>query len=718
MYKELPPAIRETLQASRFINRELSWLAFNNRVLDEAFNTAHPPLERLNFLVISAANLDEFYMVRVSRLRTRIYKHDATIGNDGLTPLEQLAAVTQAIVATVKRQQQCLQELRRELERHNITIASPSKLSRADTAWLRDFFRSMVMPLLTPIAVDPAHPFPFIPNKGIALVLQMTEPETGDVKRHLVLLPPAVGRFVRLNVTKEDAQQPRYMLLERVIMMFVEELIPGFVMQASGILRVLRNSELEVASGKDDLLSTYETAVKKRRYGQVIRLAIHHETPKDLRQFLQEEIGAEEEDVFIINGMNGLADLGELLQCGRPDLRFPPYEPRHPERIRDYNGDAFSAIKAKDIVIHHPFESFDVVVHFLRQAASDPNVLAIKQTLYRTSNDSPIVAALIEAAMAGKSVTAMIELKARFDEEANIRWARDLERAGAQVVYGFVDLKTHAKLSLVVRKESGELRSYVHIGTGNYHPQTAKVYTDLSFFTCDPAIGRDVASLFNYMTCYAEPKALEKCAFSPVTMRNHIYTLIDEEIAHAKAGRPATIWAKMNALVDPSMIDKLYEAAQAGVEITLLIRGICCLKPGVPGLSERITVIAAAGRFLEHSRIVCFGNGHPMPSPEAKIFMMSSDWMTRNLDWRIEVMVPIETPSVHQQVLSQIMVAYMKDNKQSWVLDSEGSYHRLSPIEGEQPFSAHHYFMTNPSLSGRGSALLQGQLPPELKLDE
>lgn len=704
--------------SSRFNNRELSWLAFNNRVLDEAFNTAHPLLERLNFLVISAANLDEFYMVRIGGLRAQIYSQVDILSDDGLTPEQQLEKIHLKTTKMLERQQKAWQEIRKELEENKIHVCRASELTKADTAWLHEFFQAMILPLLTPIAVDPAHPFPLIPNKGVALVLEMEEKSTGELMRHLIPVPTSVERFVSLRNKDENSEKLRFIQLERIILLFVEEIIPGFTLKSSGVFRVVRNTELEFDERAEDLLRTYEHAVKKRRMGQVIRLGIHSDTSESLRAFLREQVHMEEKYIHTVRGFNGLADLRELVNCGRDDLRFKPYVPRQSERIGDFQGDMFAAISKKDLLIHHPYESFDAVVHFLRQAAKDPNVMAIKQTLYRTSANSPIVQALIEAATAGKAVTVMIELKARFDEEANISISRALESAGAQVVYGFTDLKTHAKLSMVVRREKSELKSYIHIGTGNYHPQTAKVYTDLSYFTVDAAIARDTAALFNYMTGYAEPRAMEKLAFAPLTLRKKIYELIDIEIANAKAGKPASMWAKLNSLVDPDMIDKLYEASSAGVEITLIIRGICCLKPNIPGLSERITVRSIVGRFLEHSRILCFGNGDILPNANAKVFITSGDWMQRNLDRRIEVMAPVENATVHAQILNQIMVACIKDNMQSWEMDMDGGYRRLKPEQGDEPFSAHQYFMKNPSLSGRGSAILEGNKPPEIKLKE
>ncbi|NDE89903.1 MAG: RNA degradosome polyphosphate kinase [Alphaproteobacteria bacterium] len=707
----------EKNSASRFNNRELSWLEFNNRVLDEAFNSAHPLLERLHFLAISAANLDEFYMVRIGGLYGQIYSQVDILSDDGLTAEQQLEKINIKTAKMMERQQKAWQEIRKELEGAGIHVCRTSELIKSDIAWLRDFFQNMILPLLTPIAIDPAHPFPLIPNKGIALILEMQENATGEIMRHLIAIPSSVERFVLLN--NKDADDPgkkRFIQIERVVLLFAEELLPGFTLKSSGVFRVIRNSEIEFDDRAEDLLRTYEHTIKKRRMGHVIRLGIHSDTSESLRGILRTQIRVDEKYVHSVRGINGLSDLREIVNCGRNDLRYPPYAARHSERIIDFKGDIFAAISKKDLIIHHPYESFDAVVVFLLQAAKDPAVVAIKQTLYRTSAHSPIVQALIEAASAGKAVTVMIELKARFDEEANITISRALEGAGAQVVYGFTDLKTHAKLSMVVRREQSELKSYTHIGTGNYHPQTAKVYTDLSLFTANAAIGRDVAAMFNYMTGYAEPRAMEKIAFAPITLRQKLYELIDAEIAHAKNGKPASIWAKLNSLVDPDMIDKLYEASSAGVEIMLVVRGICCLKPNVPGLSDRITVRSIVGRFLEHSRIVCFGNGEALPGTHANVFITSADWMQRNLDRRIEIMAPIENSTVHEQVLNQIMVANIKDNTQSWEMDMNGSYRRITPAVGEEAFSAHEYFMKNPSLSGRGSAMLEGIKPPDLKL--
>lgn len=682
---------------SIYFNSETSWLEFNERVYAASKNKSYPILERIRFLGIAANNLDEFYMVRLGRLyKTNLFKkHEKSL--DGLTIKQLLPLIKGRVMEQIAHQGHQWRHLRRELRDHQVDITSPKELSSEDKKWLEDYFITNIFPVLTPMAIDPSHPVPLIPSRGISVVVQLQDKAQMSPVYAFIPLPMSLDRFIRLPGEKD-----RYIFIEQVITLFLHKLFSNHLVLAEGLFRIIRNAEMSVNHLTADLRMDFEEALSRRLHGEVIQLAVNARMPEHLRLYVTEQFDVNPNDMLVIDGVLGISDIQQLVKiCGKKELLFPAFIPRTPQRIRNNNDDIFESIKIKDILVHHPYESFDVVLMLLKQAAKDKSVISIKQTLYRTGDNSLIVAALIDAAKAGKSVTALVEIKARFDEEMNIKWTKEMEQAGVHVVYGIFGLKTHAKLCLVVRKEDSGLKTYAHFGTGNYNVATARTYTDLSLLTANPKLCYEAACIFNYMTGYSYIDKLNDITVAPFNLRKKLLELIDKEIEFAKEGKPAVIWAKMNSLTDPAIIDALYNASNAGVQIFLIIRGMCCLRPGVPKLSENISVKSIVGRFLEHARIFCFGNGALLPSTDAKVFISSADWMPRNLDFRLELMINIENQTVHQQILQQIMFANLNDTANSWKLLPDGSYVPLFK-ESDNSFDAHQFFIHNTSLSGSG----------------
>ena len=697
----------------RFFNRELSWIAFNDRVLEEASNLKVPLLERVRFLAISAENLDEFYTVRVAGLKEMVRGNMSWPSIDGLSPSEQLGKIEKLTRILMQRQQEIWRNLSTNLEVAGIKILEEKDLTITEINSLKDYFTEHVVPLITPLAIDPAHPFPFIASGGFTLAARLKRLSDNITFEILIPIPSQIPRFHRLSKGRKK-DEIRFFPLEGILDKFLLILFPGYRVVGKCTFRILRNSDLELEEEAEDLVREFETALKKRRRGDVVRLTISKNAPKELFDMVTSSLSVLSEEIMQVDGVIGMSNLSELVISDKPELLWKSFKPRNPERVEENHGDIFSTIRRKDMLLHHPYESFDVVVRFLQQAAADPNVVAIRQTLYRTSRNSPIVKALCEAAEAGKSVTALVELRARFDEAKNIHQSRALERAGAHVVYGFLDLKTHAKISVVVRKEGRRLVSYTHFGTGNYHPITANFYTDLSFFTREPSLARDATKVFNYISGYIQPKNFEKISMAPVDLKKTILENLANEVNCVSKGLEGNAWIKLNSLIEREVIDAMYEASNAGVKIDLVVRGICGLRPGLKDLSENIRVKSIVGRFLEHSRIVCFGNGASLPSPDAKVYISSADWMDRNLNRRVEVLVQIENPTVKAQIVNQIMAANLRDQAQSWVLQADGSYLRDNDAH-ERKFSCHDFFMKNPSLSGRGRAIKK--YPPQLLVE-
>ena len=686
------------LSKTKYINRELSWLEFNKRVLEEAENSKIPLGERLNFLSISGSNLDEFFMVRVAGLKGQVDSEVFIETIDGLMPEQVLYEVIKKSKFIKKKQNECWKIILKELSKKGIKVCETKQLNVTEKRWLKTYFVKEIFPLLTPVAIDPAHPFPFVPNLGLSIVLKLKNKKSKNIIRVVIPFPKGLKKFIKVNDTN------KFIPTDNIIIFFIDQLFPKYTFISYGAFRLIRDSDIEFSDEAEDLVTTFENQLRKRRYGREVLLEMTKSIPEDLKNMIINSLNINRDNIIYAEHILDISSANQITSSVNKELRWKNFKPRFPERIKDANDNCFAAIRYKDMIVHHPYESFDVVVKFLRQAAKDKKVLVIKQTIYRTAKENnEIIEALVEAAEEGKSVTALLEIKARFDEELNIKVSRYLKRYGVQVVYGSINLKTHAKISLVVRRERKGLNTYVHFGTGNYHINTAKVYTDLSLFTCNKELAEDAQQFFNMATGYASPSRWRHLSIAPDNLRNDILTLIDNEISNKLRGKKSEIWFKCNSLIDEEVINKLYKASQVGVKIELIVRGVCCLRPQIKGLSENISVRSIVGRFLEHSRIYCFSNGHSMPSSKAKIFISSADIMPRNFDRRYEVMVPILNQTVHKQILNQIMVANLKDNTQAWEMKSSGEYSRIK--EGKSPISAHNYFMSNPSLSGRGKSI-------------
>jgi polyphosphate kinase len=692
----LPPLMSTAPTPSLFFNRELSWLAFNERVLHEAVDDRNPLLERLKFLAIFANNLDEFIMVRVAGLRRQVAAGVQQTPPDGLTPQEQLDALGRKINELLVVQGTCLADLLERLGDHGVRLVAMDDLGAPERSAMDAYFRREVFPVLTPLAVDPGHPFPHISNLSISLAVEIRDPDTGAVRFARVKVPRSLPRWIPI-----EGRTNQFVPLEDVVGTHLEALFPGVDVMDWYAFRITRFSDLELPEFMDepeDLLATIEEQVFRRRFGEVIRLEVVDPMPAHLRQLLLEQLRDEgdlatsaltERDVMAAGSLLGLNDLFSLSTLDLPALRDQPFVPSTPGALRDTSRSIFDVIREHDMLVHHPFDSFTASVErFIEEAARDDQVLAIKMTLYRTSGDSRIVDALTEAAQLGKQVAVLVELKARFDEANNINWARQLEEVGVHVAYGAATLKTHAKTLLVVRREADGIRRYVHIGSGNYNSRTARIYTDVGLFTCNPVIGEDVSELFNALTGFSRKRSYQALLVAPTSLRSRFIELLEREAAHARAGRPARMIAKMNALVDEEIIRALYAASGAGVDIDLIIRGICCLRPGVPGVSERIHVTSIIGRFLEHSRLWYFANGGV-----GQYYLGSADWMPRNFDRRVEAVTPVEDRSLHGR-LRALFDTLLGDNRQAWALDSDGVWHQRTP---DGPVRATHVVLLRDS---------------------